>query len=267
MANETVKLKLDGEVSLRDFYTATQALLNLLDEFTAEASSDSAIDWIVTDLEDGSALIECTGIAETEDAASVREFVVVAYDGLATDMALGTLDDYSPRIRNSARELSSVINGRIPRILMSTGDDEPKSISVHIEPEELEPEENIAAPAPDIQFKKFLRTTVKGEVVLASKAKRHYFTLKQAHTGHQLRCYAKPDLWHIAYDCLGKANQFVLVEGMFNTDRKVMTDIKAIVPMPPSSQGGWRLAIGSAPAPDGSISTHDAIRKVRDGDE
>lgn len=263
MPNDTVKLKLDGEVSLRDFHTATQSLLTLLEEFTNEASPESKVDWVVTGLEDGSALIECTGVSESDEELEVKEFVLVAYDGLASDMMSGSIEDYSPRIQESAYNLSSVINGRIPRILMSTRDEEPKAISTRLQ--NVEPP---VAVQQELQIRKFLRTTVKGEVVLASKDKRHYFTLQQSYTGDRLRCYSsKPELWHIAYDSLGKANQIVLVEGLLNTERKVISQISAIEPLPESAPGGWRLAIGAAPAPRDSISSRDAVRKVRDGEE
>ena len=122
MTKDSIALKIDGKVSLADFRTVVDAFSELIQTLTQETNPDVTIEWTITDLEGGSATIVSRGFfggnleAETAVAA-----VVEKYQNLGRDAEAGSIDGYSVFVQERMQRITSVVNGRIPRILRGTG--------------------------------------------------------------------------------------------------------------------------------------------------
>jgi hypothetical protein len=261
MARDTVTLSLEGHVSLADFKTAVGAFIDLIGLLTDEVNPEAGIEWFVSDLKPGSATIAARAEYEAVDDTVTVETVVRRFDEIGETIHRGDLQRlrrYPPPVEQLAVAVTSVLNGRIPRLRL-VADDHAWTAEQRIDPRQPQ----IARPKTGT-----VRTSIKGRIVTLDEKHGLYFTLQEAFTNRNVRCYPAA-----AYrDRLGEywtRKTWILVEGTYNhyTTKPTLTEITDIVPFGDAEPGGWREARGVAPRlPTGTTdSAAQAIRKVRDG--
>lgn len=264
MEKDSVILKVEGKVSVADFRTVVDAFSDLMMTLTAETNADAAVDWIVADLKGGSATLIYRGLYGNVEGEQTVGIVVGKYTELARDASEGRIDHFSDPVRQAMRQLSSVVNGKIPRLTMGTPD-EPDAgrIEQPIEIVEAAPAgEGFPGPRPAT------RAAVKGRIMMLDQKRSLYFTLQEAYSYRYIRCYpGKDHRSHLAEYWDKKT--WVIVEGTLTRfgNTPTIQHITDIVPLPDGAKGGWRSAVGAAPrGPESSdIDAAEAVRRVRDG--
>jgi hypothetical protein len=270
MAEDSVVIKLDGKVSAADFRTVVDAFVDLMYALTAEAGAGAAVEWFISDLSGGSARIVSRAEAGNAEGEYTRDRVVDRYKEVALDAAEGRLSRYSDRIRENVRTITSVVNGKIPRVLMGTPEQpELGKIDRPIPPEEAEQavEPTMVEKSP-VEPRSYTRAAVKGRIVLLEDKQGISFTLQEAYGGRYIRCYPGDRFRELLGECWKKKNTSIIVEGRYVRygTHPTLTEITDIVPLPEGTKGGWRQAVGAAPRdPDSqNISSAEAVRRVRD---
>ena len=61
MPKDAVRIKIDGTVSVADFRTIVNGFADLMTALTAETNSEAAVDWVISGLESGSAVLVSRG--------------------------------------------------------------------------------------------------------------------------------------------------------------------------------------------------------------
>jgi hypothetical protein len=264
LAKDSVILKLDGKVSVADFRTVVDAFSDLLMTLTAETNAEAAVDWLLSDLRSGSATLTSRGLFANVEGEHTIDIVVGRYEDLARAAGDGTIDKFSDGVQKAMRSLTSVVNGKIPRVFMGTPD-EPELGKIE---RPIETVEDVNAAQKVIEPRPYNRAAIKGQIVSLDQKHGIYFTLQEAYSYRYVRCY--PGKEHRTN--LGnywENRTWVIVEGTYIRygDIPTMTQITDVVPLPDGAKGGWRAAIGAAPREPqaGEISSADAVRKVRDG--
>jgi len=264
MPKDSVILKLDGKVSVADFRTAVDAFSDLLMTLTAETNAEAAVDWLVSDLKSGSAVLSSRGLFANAEGENTIRLVVGKYEDLAVAATSGTLDRFSDSVRRAMKSLTSVVNGKIPRVFMGT----PEHPELGRIERPIELAEDTTGQKAVVEPKPYSRAAIKGQIVMLDQKHSVYFTLQEAYSYRYVRCY--PGKEH--RENLGKYwenKTWVIVEGTYMRygDSPTVTQITDIVALPDGVKGGWRSAVGVAPRgpQSGDISSADAVRKVRDG--
>lgn len=262
MASNRIKIAVDGEVSASDLRTVVDAFVQLIDTLAAETNPNTSIRWRVSALRGGSAVLETEGIGETDEDHKTIADVIDKYDHLGEAATHERLEEYSEPVQEQVRRLTSVIGDRIPRIKMTANDHE-WAVNANLTKEDPPVDEE----AP-ISLRRWTRSAIRGRIVTVDEKQGLYFTLREAHTNRDIRCYLHKDLKPEIAQYFG-GSRWLLVEGTFNRHSKppTLTAITDIVPFDLVGPDDWRQAIGCAPrAKDGQDNTaSDALRKVRDG--
>lgn len=259
MAKNTLRLKVDGSVSLADFRTVVDSFVDLVRVLTAETNPNITIDWVITELSAGSADISTSGQVKDRLTERTIQTVVDTYERIGADAKAGNLTAYSQPVQDSVTRITSVVNGRIPAVHFISDEHRWSVESPVVIAGQKE--------ADRFQLRQFIRTAIRGEVVTLDKKKGLYFTLQDPHTNDNIRCYPPRErLREMREKLFGR---FVTVEGLLHrsSDLPTMTEITDIVVHADLDREAWRDAIGSAPRdPHGSTDTpQSAVRKVRDG--
>jgi hypothetical protein len=271
MAADTVSIKAEGKVSIEDFRTVVDALADLLAALTREAGAkNTSLKWEVDDLRPGSATIVMRGVHDDAVSQFFIKDVVGRYQDVAQNAHVGRLDKFTPAVQAPVRRLANILNGRVTDISLGASAEDSGRLPI---------DRALAAPfgleidgSDPVELHAFVRTSIRGKIVTLDDKQALYFTLQQAGTNENVRCYPKAgdvetrkklsEYWENA--------RWVLVEGTLNQHSAVPTlyEITDIVPFPVVEKGSWRKAIGIAPRnPGGSqVSSADAVRKVRNGE-
>ena len=260
MAKDTLKLKIEGDVSLSDFQTVVDSFVQLVSLLSTESNPNVVIDWVVSELDTGSAVLATRGTGDTKAARETIIAVVDTYGRLGKASMHGQLDEYSLPVQECIHRLTSVVNGRIPSVSFVSDDSEWKIDTA------IEPATEAVGPESRMRIQAFVRTSVRGLVVTLDRKQSLYFTLQDTHTGVNFRCY--PGIERIR--AMGAMwGRYVTVEGTHNRMSEVptITEITEIVVHEEQDAGAWRDAIGCAPRhPHGSTDDpQTAVRKIRDG--
>src|SRR5579864_7539359 len=103
MADNTVTLVLNGDVPLAEFARAI-ANFNELVNALSEESGDKSIDWIIQDLQVGSALASVQG----NGPEKAVQRVVYAYAEVGAALEARTPINHSERVRVAAKKIISI---------------------------------------------------------------------------------------------------------------------------------------------------------------
>jgi hypothetical protein len=264
MPTDSVIIKVDGQVSVADFRTVVDAFADLMLTLTAETDANAVVDWIVSDLSAGSAVLTSKGTFGNPSGQAVVQKVVGKYEELARSAPAGSFDRFSDRVRQAMQSLTSVVNGKIPRLIMGTPDS-PELGKLEQRFEEVIGEttqQGAIGPRPHT------RAAVKGQIMTLDRKQGLYFTLQEAYGYQYVRCYPNEEYREKVAEYWAKKT-WVIVEGTYARfgDKPTMTRISDIIALPDVEKGGWREAVGAAPrgSKASNISSADAVRKVRDG--
>lgn len=119
MAKDTLTLALDGKVTLGDFNVALHEFTALVNDLTNEIAGGADIDWIIEDLQAGSALTTILG--SYEDVLEV-ENVVNAYEEVGIALESGENIPFSRSIGRRANKIANILNGQVTAIRFHTAD-------------------------------------------------------------------------------------------------------------------------------------------------
>lgn len=251
----TIAFKADGEVSAQSLRTIVDALVGLVETITEEVDPKSAVEWIVHELEGGSIMIAMRGRSDRAEDRAVVSGVVSEYGRIGAAIQRGSEPvDWTPAVRKSVRALTSVLNGRIPRIKM-TADQETWEIQTKPTLGQFT--------VGHVDLTTSIRTALRGTVETLSQKQGVYFTLREASSGRDIRCYPGREF----KQRIGETwvnDGWVIVEGTYNrfTTQPTMTDITEIFVIAPAKPGDWKHAAGCSPSTVGE-SAAETIRRVR----
>jgi hypothetical protein len=255
MPNDTATLVLNGTISLRDHVAATQGFLALMDALATDVASGAEIDWEVTGLEGGSTHTTIKGTPKSGWNPAGVDRVVSAYQEVGAAMRDGKPIPYSVAVRDAAYRIKSVLKGHVRSVVFETEADDVEVISAEV-----------VVPQREIRLAQVCHGAIRGRVQSLSNRNQLRFTLYDLVHDRAVSCYLKPgseDKMRVAW------GRLAIVEGIVRRDPftgqpTTIRDIQDIhIVAEPT--GTWRDAKGIAPARPGSISSEEAVRKVRDG--
>ncbi|MGH2458773.1 MAG: hypothetical protein ACRDIY_07895 [Chloroflexota bacterium] len=249
MPAKTITLALDGGVPLDQFGLAMSAFSGLIKSLSSELGTARKVEWIIDDLQAGSATATIRSDAADEEAI---ERVVQAYATVGRSLASHTAIPYSSDVARYARDIVSVLNGQVTSVRFETPDED--VILYSRSDRETNPERYLLAYG-----------AVEGTIQTLTSRNRLRFTLYDSLFDKAVSCYVEEGREQIM---LGVWGRRAIVEGLISRDAQTgrpvavrqIRDIRVVL-RPESAS--YRQARGIAPA-DESISAEAAIRKLRD---
>ena len=109
----------DGDISLEDFARAIVRFRGIVDALQAEISPNARIDWLIEDLQHGSAIATVRGMSPTVEAI---EPIGAAFLVVGRALAEGRPVPYSPRVAKEALGLTKLLGGTITSIRFETAE-------------------------------------------------------------------------------------------------------------------------------------------------
>lgn len=248
--NNTVTLRLNGDVPLVEFAKAVAGFSALVRALSAEVAGESVIDWVLSDLEFSSAIATAQG-SSAEPEAVAR--VVGAYASVGRALEIGAAVPYSKPARQAAREITSILNGRVHAVDFETADaDATVRVAAKIRP--------IHAPAERVSL-----GGVSGRIQTLTNRGSLRFTLYDLVHDRAVSCYLTEGREAIMRDAWGK---LAVVEGLVRRDPltgrpTTIRRVTSVTLKPEAMVGDFLHARGVSPSLTG-LSAEDAIRRLRD---
>lgn len=250
MTEKTMTLVLNGEVPLDLFARAMTRFQGLVHALTNDISPKAKIEWVVSDLNSGSAQATVRGVSSEPDAVDP---IPVAYLAVGSALAEARPIPYSPRVAREARGIAKILNGKVTSIRFETQDDD--ATVINSSGEEPRPRPIGAYGA------------IEGRVQTLSSRNTLRFTLYDAFHDRAVSCYlqeGREDIMRDAWDRRAMVEGWISRDGITGrptTIRRVQrVDVFGdVVP-----GAALRAVRGIAPLPLGAPSAVDVIRKRRD---
>lgn len=252
MPNDSLTLVLNGEVSLANYIQALGGLQELIKALQAEVDPAAQVDWIVDELEKGSAVTTFRGRGASP---GVIHKVVHGFEGVGRALQKGTRPKHSPKVNQAIDRIISVMGESVPSIRFITD-----AVDADIYPPADSGKNSTASKAlPSAHG------CIRGRVQTISNRHGLRFTLYDAIDDRPILCFLAPGNESVMKNAWGK---LALVEGIVRRDAlsgkpTTIREIRKVVPL--KETGSYRDAIGVAPRREGDIlSPEDAIRRLRD---
>lgn len=249
MNDSTLTLGLGGNVPLDHFAHTVARFNQLVASLTQEVGGDVGIDWIVDELQAGSALITIRGEAKQPEAVSrvVRAYAVVG-ESLEQHLPI----PYSSQVARAAESLTKVLNGQVTSLHFEAGGEVA----------------TVTSTVPIDQAVGLLGAlgSIEGRIETLSSRRGLTFTLFSARDDRAIRCYLNPDQADAVRDAWAHR---AIVQGWIRRDpttgRPVsINPVNSIEILPEIEPGSYRRARGIAPARVDAPTVSDAIRRFRD---
>jgi hypothetical protein len=255
MTRDTLTLALNGDISLADFSKAIQQFFNLLCALHDDVAKESSIEWLVENLEAGSAIATIRGIGQEESDEQAIEHVIEAYLDVGYSIQRETTPNYSKPVQTAAKKLTSLINGRIKSVRFETPE---RDVEIFSSPQM---ESIPIAKWPDGSL-----GAVRGRVQSMSNRGQLRFTLYDLVDDRAISCYLLPGSETIMRQAWGKV---AMVEGYVRRDPvsgypTTVRGVKEIRIVHEGRPGDYRQAIGAAPGFLGDTLPEEVIRRARD---
>ena len=248
---DTLTLTLHGEIPLDLFAKAVQHFDALVESIADDVSADETITWDVSHLASGSATVQVRGLSNDLDAI---ERAVRAYDAVGDALQRGEIIPFSPIVQRNAYALTSLLNGHITSLTLST------DTSIHVV-------ESPASEEDEEQPAKWLVAwgTLTGEVGAISTRPRLQFTLYDSLFDKAVVCFLDNTSERLAREVWNKR---VVVTGQIyrrvDDGRPVrvrnIVDVR-VIDMP---VGDFRRARGAIPWQPSDNLPEVTIRRLRD---
>lgn len=255
MPKNTATLALNGEVGLREFAKAVAAFSVLMRSLSAETSNGVKTRWLVHSLDVSSAIATVRGVAENANGEDSIERAIDAYEEVGRAAQDHKVIPYGDKVRRSVSRIESLLNGKILSVRFETegSDSEIFSPSTRFG--------NGKKAIPEI-----VNGAAEGRIQSMSSRGGLRFTLYDVVDDHAISCYLNPGSEDRMRDAWGK---FAVVEGTIRRNPitgliTTIRDVSQIDIVDDDHAGGWREAMGCAPATENSISPEEAIRRMRD---
>jgi hypothetical protein len=247
---DNLTLVLLGDVSLASFDTAVRRFHGLLTGLAREIAS-SPVDWVVDDLEPGSARISVLASPETDREDADR--IVRAFADVGESIGEGREILYSPRVVRDANALVALLNGQVTALQFET----PETVALVTTGDgqggERQPRTSSAFGG------------VRGRVQTLSSRGTLRFTLYDDLEDKAVSCYLDEGQEEMIRGVWGKP---AIVEGWVTRDRSTgrpltVRRVSRVVVLEEVALGSWRALQGLSP-PLSPISAEEAIRRMRD---
>lgn len=252
MANDTITLRLSGDVYLDDYLAAIREFRSLVGALGKDVARGADIEWRTEELAAGSAATTLIGVAKEEDQQPAVEEIVRAYERVGKAMERGGVVPYSQEVIDAAQGITSVLNGRIDEILFETDETEAVITSA------------IAHSGDPTQTALYSYGAIEGRVQTLSSRTGLKFTLYDVF-GRGIQCHLEKgdeDMMRDAWD------KWVVVEGTIRRDAAgkpiSIRKITDVVPREPGGALDYRKARGILRAGPNAPSPEEAIRRLRD---
>lgn len=108
---------MNGDVPLRTFAQAIDQFTRLVDALSGEVAREAAIEWLIDDLQAGSAIATVRGQSER---AEVVARVTAAYMIVGRALSAGQPIPYSDRVKAPARALTQLLDNRVTSLRFET---------------------------------------------------------------------------------------------------------------------------------------------------
>lgn len=261
MADDTLTLRLDGDVGLREFAVAIDALDGLVRALAGEeGASADAPTWRVSDLQTSSAIATVMG---SGGAPGAVQRVVRRYEGVGEALRAGDLAGLESPVAISARRLSSVIDGGVTAIVFETARLDIQVSRPLAEVIEFPTPRPVAAPAPVVHDLPTAFGAVQGRVQTLSSRGGLRFTLYDRLHDKAVSCYLSEGQQPEMVDVWGRLAE---VEGWVKRDARTgrpmsVRGIRRIATLPEPADH-WDVVLGVAPSTH-AMSAAEAVRRVR----
>jgi hypothetical protein len=249
MAGKTITLALEGDVPLRLYAVAIERFAELVARLSEEVAPDTAIDWLIDDLQYGSAIATARGEAPEDDPV-LR--VVAAYATVGRALQNHEPVPYSSGVVQTATALTSILDGKVTSVRFET--DQADAI---IESPVLA----VAPAAPLVAY-----GAVEGHVDTLTRRRELRFTLFDTLFDHAVSCYLQEGQEEIMRGAWGKR---CLVEGVVTRDGQsgrplAIRQVRTVNILPELRRDGYLKARGILPWAPSSPLPEETIRRLRD---
>jgi hypothetical protein len=255
MADDTVTIRLDGDVPLDVFSTAVRHFNDLVAALTAEIAASARITWPLAELQTGSALIAARGVAARPENAESVERVVRAFAVVGKALEAGRPIPYPQRVSEPASNIARLLGGVVSAVRFETPSDDATVVSP--------PDANVR------QMPRVLRAfgAVEGRIQTLSSRGGLRFTLFDSLHDRAVSCYLQEDQEEIMRGAWGR---WARVHGWVSRDELTgrpfaVREIQKVEVLPEWEPGSYRKAIGVLPFDPGLPLPEERIRKLRDG--
>jgi hypothetical protein len=249
----SVTLVLGGDVTLPLFVDALTGLNDLLKVLSKEAGADSA-DWVIENLELGSTVAMIRGY--DDDADIITQTTTALIENIAVVERGGALILDAP-VARAARKLTSVLDGVVPFLSVSSGTEEVSIVSSdHKQGQQ------------DERVKAF--GSVTGVVRTLSRVRGLYFFIADETYGRIVPCRFAPHLGTNMADVMREIwDRRAVVEGIVIRDRRSgrpvsVSNVESVTLAPEQARGAFQRARGVLPVSDQVEAPEATIRRLRD---
>jgi hypothetical protein len=258
VADDTLTLALDGDVTLPEFADAVLHFNHLVEAISREERADH-VAWIVADLEYSSALTTVKGVAADSEPPEIVEDeirrVIQGYLRVGKALEAGSPVPYEGAVAKEARAITSVINGTVKAVRFETAEDEARIAA---------PPKAPTAPPDSIATRQATYGAVEGRVQTLSSRGRLRFTLYDTLHDKAVSCYLTEGQEEKMRDVWGKR---AVVEGRIMRDPESgrplsVREITGVEILRELGPGKFLSLAGASPSPD--LRAEDAIRRLRD---
>ncbi len=277
MADNTVTLVVNGEVSLETFTKALADFNELIQGLNEEAGA--SVEWIIQDLQVSSAVVASMGKGEEKQVQNV----VLGYEDVAAALEQDQEIHHSPRVKKAAIGLVSLPDKRVPSVLMQTARRDaialnrtgaPTEKVITVEPRDQETADILVFPkvvaryTPYYAFPSIVPAygAIEGRVQTLTNRGGLRFTLYDMLYDKAVSCFVTEEKKELLRGIWGK---LAVVEGLIARDPEngrplSVRDIRDISLLPePGGPAEYQDARGAAPSLN-KLSPEEAIRRIRD---
>lgn len=252
MIDNSLTIALEGDVLLPQLVEMVQRFQNLADLLSHEIAPDVEIQWLVEDLQAGSALATVVGLASEPEP--VLE-VVRGYNKVGYALQANEPIPFSDAVRREARALTKIVGEKVTAIRFET------ALSDYVVYSAANPQKK--TPTPRVSF-----GAVKGQVQALTSRGQLRFILYDSVFDKPVSCYAQEDQSDILRDIWGKK---VVVSGRVTREPELgraisIRDITAIDEVREPVAGSYKLARGIFQWSEGDEPAEVSIRRLRDAE-
>ncbi|MBI4289626.1 MAG: hypothetical protein HY671_14515 [Chloroflexi bacterium] len=249
MAKDTITLALNGEVTIRHFASAISNLETLVQALSDELGVADKVEWVIHDLQVGSATATIRGETEILEQA---ERVVDAYASVGKSLQAGKRPDFTDRVVKAASAITGILDDRVSSVRFETADLD-VTISRHAD-----------VTSPVAIVKSF--GAIEGRVQTLSNRKGLRFNLYDTLHDRAVSCYVKEGQEDQLREVWGKR---AIVEGEISRERLsgrpvAIRQVSAIRALSEVERGSYLEARGVSPLKAGAPMPEETIRRLRD---
>jgi hypothetical protein len=223
--DDRVILELKGSVPLDLFATAMSAFASLIKILTAEVAGNAQVEWVVEELEGGSARAAIVG--QSNDPRAVQE-VVHAYDRVGAALQQHEAIPFSEAVNREVLKIANIVDGKVSAVVLQghtvTGE-------VEVVEQSVEPKSFTAFGA------------VEGMVQTLTSRNGLRFTLFDSLNDRAIYCYLDPGQHEMMRDMW---DQRAVVQGLVTRERQTgrPTEVRHITRVEPVGPGDYKRARG-----------------------